>query len=137
MAKFQGFFSLCNERAWTSKDGSKSGKSAEGVFVAGQDTYTWDTWHDAAWCKEHGIHTGAAGEVTLAFSVGEYNGKRFQRVSLLGFSPLEQKEEPVKAEGAVDVTPQEKTPEMQAAAAEMMAKAQAELEAGANTNLPF
>lgn len=130
--KAQGFFSLCYERAWTSKDGSKSGKSTEGVFISGNDTYAWSTWRDAEWCKEHGIRTGAAGEATLAFSVDEYNDRRIQRVALLGFSPLEQKEEP-KTEA---VAPQPKTPEMEAAAAEMMAKAQAE-NASEGDGLPF
>ncbi len=97
------------------------------------------TYHDQQWCMERGIHTGASGELNAHFGENERTGW-YEQV-IWGFKTTEQlaKEAAERAAAAEAkrqaMTPQEKTPEMEAIAQEKLAAAQADPEAG--TDLPF
>lgn len=131
-----GFFQSCCERTFTKKDGTE-GKSIECMFqVAGErDVIRVTTWHDKEWCLEHGITTGAAGELRVHFGT---NDRGYYEQSIWGFKTQAhiEAEEAEREKKAQAITPQEKTPEMQAAAEDMLKNA-AEANKGAGDKLPF
>lgn len=133
-----GFFQSCGERTYQKKDGTE-GKSIECMFqVAGErDVIRLSTWSSRGveWLQEHGITTGAAGEVNVRFGNNNYGW--YEQV-ILGFKPqLQIEKEKAEAQKKEDaMKPQEKTPEMQAAAEDMLKNA-AEANKGAGDKLPF
>jgi len=94
------------------------------------------------WCIEHGLKTGASGEITLAFrkEVNADGTKEWYSSKVWEFKSQEQllkEEEEREAKKAEQrPAPMEKTPEMVAAAEARMEQAKAENE-GAQTDLPF
>lgn len=139
--KLRGFFVSCKERVFDKKDGTQ-GKAIECRFqVAGErDIIRLSTWSSRGveWCKENGITTGAAGEVNVRF--GDNNYGWYEQV-ILGFKTQAQieAEEAEREKKAQAITPQEKTPEMQAAAEAAVAAAveAAKNDPEAGTDLPF
>lgn len=131
--KLRGYFESVYERIYTKKDGTE-GRTIEGMFKTDFDTIRVSTWHDKQWCLEKGIKTGAAGELTAHFGTNDHG---FYEQAIWGFKTQEQiaKEEAERAAKAQAVTPQEKTPEMEAAAAAKVEEAQNDPEAG--KDLPF
>lgn len=133
--RLRGYFKTCAERVYQRKDGTE-GRSIECMFaVEGErDEVRVTTWHDRQWCEEHGIKTGASGELNMHMGTNERTGW-YEQV-IWGFKTTEQiAKEQAEREAASN------TPSATEHAAQTEAKAQAAVaEAQANgeeTNLPF